>query len=103
MGATVAIAVMRRKEREVREAFQNAQAVDPLSARSLQEIGLDESRALSRLRRHEIVRESSPGCFYFDDETWMAVRASRFRMAMMIVAAVILVLLVGIYATAANQ
>lgn len=103
MGAEAAIAVMRRRERQVRDAFQRAGAIDPGTARSLEEIGVDESMAFRRLHRQEIVRESSPGCFYFDDETWEAVRATRLRLGLMVVVAVVIFLLVGLYASSAAR
>jgi hypothetical protein len=102
MGATAAIAVMRRREREVREAFHDARALDPQGAKPLADIGLEESRALNRLKRNEVVRESSPGCFYFDEEVWQAVRATRRRMMIMILVAIGLTALVGLYAASAN-
>jgi hypothetical protein len=94
---------MRKREREVRQAFHDASALDPVSARPLSDLGLEESRALSRLERHKIVRESSPGCYYFDEEIWDAVRKNRFRMALMIFAAVVLTLLVVTYTATANR
>ena len=94
---------MRRREREVRAAFQNAGSTDPGSSKPLSEIGVEESRALRRLQRHTIVRESSPGCFYFDEETWVSVRSTRMRLAIMIVIAVLITLLVGLYATSAAR
>ena len=103
MGASAAIAVMRKREREVRQAFLDARAIDPVSAQPLTDMGLEDSRALSRLERHKIVRESSPGCYYFDEEIWVAVRKTRFRMALMIVAAIVLTLLVATYTTTANR
>ena len=103
MGATAAIAVMRRKDREVRTAFHDAGALDPPSARPLAEMGLEESRALRRLQRHEVVRESSPGCFYFDEATWQAVRSTRLRMILMTLGALVLTALVGVYAASANR
>ena len=103
MGAEAAIAIMRRREREVRDAFQRAGAIDPGSARALAEIEVEESMALHRLQRHAVVRESSPGCFYFDEETWDAVRATRLRLGLMVVVAVVITLLVGLYATSAAR
>ena len=86
----------------MREAFHRARALDPSGAQPLLDLGLDESMALRRLQRHEIVRESSPGCYYFDEEVWEAVRSTRLRMGLLILAAVIIAALVGVYATSAN-
>ena len=103
MGAEAAIAVMRHREREVRNAFQSAGAIDPGTARPLAEIGVEEGMTLRRLQRHAIVREPSPGCYYFDEETWDAVRATRLRLGLMVVIAVVITLLVGLYASSAAR
>ena len=87
----------------MREAFHKAGALEAASARPLSDMGLDESMALRRLERRAVVRESSPGCYYFDEEVWQAVRAARLRMALMILAALAVTALVGLYAAAPNR
>lgn len=82
MGAAAAIAVMRMKEREVREDFLRAGATMPINAMSLADIGIGESRAVKRLINRTVIREASPGQFYFDEEVWLSVRSMRRRMAM---------------------
>ncbi len=94
---------MRRKERELRRAFRDAGAVDPSTARSLAEMGLEETRALGRLQRHDVVRESAPGSYYFEEEAWLAVRSARIRMGIMLISAIGLTALVGLYAIAASR
>jgi len=94
---------MRRKERELRRVFHDAGALDPSTARSLADMGLQETRALRRLERQEVVRESSPGCYYFDEEVWLGVRATRIRMAIMLISAVGLTALVGLYAVVGSR
>ena len=94
---------MRRTEREVRDAFHKAGALDPASAQPLADIGIEDSMALRRLRRHEVVRESSPGCYHFDEEVWQSLRSTRLRMALMILGAVLLTALVGVYAASASR
>ena len=94
---------MRRRERRVREAFHKVAALDPASAKGLDEVGIDESMALRRLGRHEVVRESSPGCYYFDEDVWQAVRADRRRMGLMIIGALALTGLLGLYASWASR
>ena len=94
---------MRGREREVRDAFKRAGALDAGTARSLAEIEVEEGVTMRRLQRETIVRESSPGCFYFDEETWDSVRATRLRLGLMVVAAVVITLLVGLYAYAASH
>ncbi len=103
MGAEAAIAVMRRREREVRRAFHDAGALDPSASKPLPDMGLEENRAVRRLVDRKVVRESSPGCYYFDEEVWQSVRGARIKMALMLLAAVVMTALVGLYATAAAR
>ncbi len=103
MGAEAAIAVMRRREREVRRAFHDAGALDPSASKPLPDMGIEESWAIERLENRKVVRESSPGCYYFDEEVWQAVRATRIKMALMLLAAVGMTALVGLYAVSAAR
>jgi predicted acetyltransferase len=91
---------MRMKEREVRDDFIRADATSPATAKSLADIGIDESLAVKRLERRAIVREASPGLFYFDEGVWQAVRSMRRRMAFVLLLAIVLALLVFAYTAA---
>jgi hypothetical protein len=84
VGAAVAVALMRRREEEVRDDFHRAGALQPIDARSLSDVGLEENITVRRLMRRSIVRESAPGLFYFDEEVWQSVRAMRRRMVIML-------------------
>lgn len=103
MGAEAAIAIMRHREREVRSAFQEAGAIDPATSRGLDQIGIEETMAFRRLCNRAVVRESSPGCYYFDEESWQALRSMRLKFALTLLAAVALVALVGLYAASASR
>jgi hypothetical protein len=103
VGAEAAVAVVRSREREIRLAFHDAGALDPSTARALADLGLEESRGVRRLERREVVRESSPGCYYFDEEAWLALRGTRRRMAMMVLVAIGLTALAGLYAVAGSR
>jgi hypothetical protein len=103
LGAETAVVVMRSKERKIRRAFHDAGALVPSTALPLGDLGLEENMAMRRLERQEVVHESSPGCYYFDEEVWLAVRATRIRMAIMLVLAVGLTALVGLYAVAGSR
>ena len=96
MGAA-AIAVMRRKERDVRDAFRSAGAITPANAMSLESIGIEETMAVRRLKRRAVIREAAPGLFYFDEDVWEAVTAMRRRMALLLLATVILIGIVVLY------
>ena len=102
MGAA-AVAVMRMKEREVRDDFIRADATTPATAKSLADIGIDESLAVSRLQRRAVIREASPGLFYFDEDVWQAVRSMRRRMALFLLFAVLLAALAFFYTSMAAK
>ena len=91
MGAAGAVAVMRMKERDVRDDFLRAGANMPVNAMSLSDLGIGESMAVKRLMRRSIIREASPGLFYFDEEVYLSVRAMRRRMALVMLVAAALV------------
>lgn len=93
MGAAGAIAVMRMKEREVRDDFLRAGATIAVNAMPLADIGIGESMAVKRLMRRSIIREASPGLFYFDEEVYLSVRALRRRMAFVVLVTIVLLFL----------
>jgi hypothetical protein len=81
VGATAAIAVMRLKEREVRDSFHAAGAVNPAAAMSLETIGIEDA----------------------DEDVWLAVRGMRRRIAFLLIGTVILILLLVVYGTVSLQ
>ena len=99
MGAPAAIAVMKLREREVRDVFLSRGAVNPAGAMSLGDLGLEESMALRRLKRHAVVREPAPGLFYFDEGVWEAMGSVRRRIAVLFLVALIIMGLVLAYGT----
>lgn len=94
MGASVAAAVIAAKEREVAERFREAGATSPMLARTIQDVGVRSNVAFRRLRRYEAIREASPGLFYLDEPVWIAVRRTRRRLALAVMA-IVLVMGVG--------
>jgi hypothetical protein len=94
---------MRLREREVRDAFHAAGAVNPAAAMSLESIGIDETLAVRRLKKRAVIREAAPGLFYFDEDVWEAVRSTRRRMALLLVGTVTLVLLLIAYGVVTLQ
>ena len=100
MGAAAAVAVMRRKERDVRDAFRSAGAVSPATAMSLEAIRIEETMAFRRLKKRAVIREAGPGLFYFDEDVWEAVWAMRRRMALLMLGTVILIGLMVLYGSA---
>ena len=96
MGAAAAIAVMRMKEREVRDDFLKAGATMPVNAMSLADVGIGESMAVRRLMKRAIIREAAPGMFYFDEEVYLSVRAMRRRMGL---AVLVMILALFVFVT----
>lgn len=97
LGAQAGIAAMPKRERDIRTAFQAAGALDPASARGLEEIGAEQNRAFARLKSHDVIRESAPGCFHFDEETWQSMRSTRLKLALSILAAIVIFALLVLY------
>lgn len=95
MGAPAIAAVIRRKEREVVDDFRRAGATSPITAKSLADVGLEDSWPVRRLQRRAVIREPEPGVLYLDEEVWSAVRRTRRRVALVFIT-VLLVLAIGI-------
>src|SRR6266550_4800417 len=81
MGAPAIAAIIRRKEREVVDDFRRAGATSPATAKSLADVGLEDSWPVRRLQRRAVIREPEPGVMYLDEEVWQAVRRTRRRIA----------------------
>jgi hypothetical protein len=90
MGGAAVIAIMRRREREVVDDFRAAGATSAATAQSYTAVGIGESMALKRLHDRAVIREAAPGIYYLDEEVWTAVRRIRRRIAMVMLAIVIL-------------
>jgi hypothetical protein len=97
LGGAVAVAIIRRREDEVREDFHRAGALQPATARSLSDVGLDENFIVRRMMKRAVIRESNPGLFYFDEDVWQAVRSMRRRMVVILLIVVALVGLLSLY------
>ena len=91
MGAAAAVAIMRRREREVVDDFRAAGAISPATAQSYNAVGVGESSAIRRLNDRAVIRESAPGLWYLDEEVWTAVRRTRRRVALAMLVIVVLI------------
>ncbi|MGI8510255.1 MAG: hypothetical protein ACR2MQ_13110 [Gemmatimonadaceae bacterium] len=91
MGAAIA-AVILRKERDIVDELRYAGALSPSTAHSIQELGIDEDIGFRRLRSHEAVREATPGHYYLDEGVWAAVRRTRRRLILVILAVALIVM-----------
>jgi len=93
MGAAVAVLIA--KERHIVSAFERAGALTPEQSRTPEEIGVDDQRlAWRRLREREIVRDAGNGRYYVDLAVWEATRRLRRRMALVLLAMILLAALV---------
>jgi hypothetical protein len=84
---------MRLKEREVVDDFRAAGALTPATAQSYAAMGFGATRAVERLHRDAVIRETSPGLYYLDEEVWIAVRRNRRRRAAILVSVIALIFL----------
>jgi hypothetical protein len=96
MGAPAIAAVIRRKEREVVDDFRRGGATSPTTAKSLADLGLEDSWPVRRLQKRAVIREPQPGIMYLDEEVWAAVRRSR-RSAAIVFIVILALLLIGIW------
>jgi hypothetical protein len=97
MGAPVIAAVIRRREREVVDDFRRGEATSPTTARSLADLGLEDSWPVRRLQKRAVIREPEPGIMYLDEEVWAAVRRTRRRVALTFGAVLLLlIILIGL-------
>jgi hypothetical protein len=61
MGAAIAAAAMRMRERQVIDDFRVAGATSPDRAQSYTAMGIGETLAVRRLRNRAVIREAAPG------------------------------------------
>jgi hypothetical protein len=86
MGAAAAAVAI--AERRIVEAFENAGATSPATARTPDELGADvQSIGWRRLTSRAIVREALPGSglYYLDRPSWQALRRTRMRLLIVLI------------------
>ena len=86
-----------RHERKVVRRFNEAGAVSPATAKTLDDLQPGHRLAVHRLRNRAVIREAQPDCFYLDQEVWEAVSRTRRRVSLAVLALIIL-LFVGVLA-----
>jgi hypothetical protein len=91
-----AVIAARRRERKVVKCFRDAGATGAASAKHLDELHLRRGTGLRRLLNRAIVREVPRERFYLDEEVWSALERSRRRVALLIVAIALLLLMGGL-------
>ncbi len=91
MGAAI-VAVIHRKERDIVDELRYVGALSPTTARSIQELGIDEDVGFRRLRSREVVREAAPGHYYLDEGVWTGVRRTRRHVGLVMLVVVLILL-----------
>jgi hypothetical protein len=88
MGAAAA-AIIIRKEKDLVAHFRAAGAISPATAMTPDALGVHQRLAWERLVTRAVIREAVPGSFYLDEPSWVALRRTRRRLAIvMLVVAV---------------
>lgn len=89
--APAVAAVIMRKEKDLVAHLRATGSLTPDSAKSLTALGAHIDLTFRRLQRRAVVRESQPGFYYLDEASWDALRATRHRVAFVVVPLLILV------------
>jgi hypothetical protein len=91
--ATVAVAALIRREKQIIEAMRAAGAVTPDTAVTMQAIGMHERLAFRKLRNRGVLREAAPDYFYLDDQRWESLTRLRHTIAgvMIVIALAVIV------------
>jgi hypothetical protein len=90
MGAAVA-AIIIRKEKDLVAHFRAAGAISPATALTPEALGVHQRIAWERLVIRAVIREAAPGSFYLDEPSWVALRRTRQRLAIVMVVIVVAV------------
>ncbi len=96
MGASAAVAVMVRHEKDIVKIFQSAGALGTATARPLGALGLEESRHFERLRHAGVIRNGSPGTWYLDAAAWTERMLKRRRIGIVLIAVSLFALALGL-------
>jgi len=96
--AAAAAAVIVRKEKEIVNIFRGAGALSAERARDPEQLGVHQHLAFHRLVQRAVLRNAGDGRFYLDEMSWNALRNTRRRVAVLVLAvlaAAFVVMLMG--------
>ncbi len=93
--ATAAAAVIIAKEKDLVAHFRRAGALSPATAKSVTELGVETRLAWSILEGRAIIREAGEGLYYLDEPAWVAHQQRRRRIAITLLAIVLVLLAVS--------
>jgi hypothetical protein len=91
MGATAVAAVIAAKERQIIQRFRDLHATSEATARTLHDVAIEENVGFRALRRHEIIRRRTDGLYYLDEGVLRAAQKTRARVAIIIVATLLII------------
>ena len=91
-GASAAIAIIIKQEKDLAAHFRAQRATSVSTARSLEELRVEHNRIFRRLEDRAIIRQGPGGTYYLDELSWNAMNSGRRRVLMV-------VLLIGILLT----
>jgi hypothetical protein len=77
--------------------FENAGAVNPENAKTLQSLGLDGGFLFNRLIHSEVFIETSEGVYYINRQNYEKFKSARRLKALVIVGGIVLLVLVISY------
>ena len=85
------------KQNQYLRRFQEAGAISPDTAMSLEQVGCRDSRMFQRLVRREVIRQTAPGQYYLDVAAAKAFRQARRQRALTALVIVLAIAVVLIY------
>ncbi|HVM72265.1 MAG TPA: hypothetical protein VMT91_10940 [Anaerolineales bacterium] len=85
------------KQNQYLRCFQEAGAVSPNTAMSLEQAGCQDSRMFQRMVRRKVIRQAMPGKYYLDVEAARAFRKARRERALTALVIILVVAVVLIY------
>ncbi len=77
MSITAALALTAANERQIIRAFRAQHALDVPTARSLRELGLNDSRSLRTMVVSAVIRRVGPERYFLDERIWADRRQLR--------------------------
>ncbi len=85
------------KQNQYLRRFQEAGAISPDTAASLEQVGCRDARMFQRLVRRGVIRQTEPGKYYLDVEAAQAFRKARRERALNALLIVLVIAVVVIY------
>jgi hypothetical protein len=87
------------KQNQYMRRFQEAGAVSPETARSLEQVGCRDSRMFQRMVRRDVICQAAPGKYYLDVQAAQGFRKARRERALNVLPIVLVIAVVLIYFT----